>query len=484
MIENTSRGSGFLLGRVRNPSRRSSGRTFFHHSVDLFQSQTLGLVNEKVGVNETEKTKTTPEEEDFGTQVSVLFTDEVRSDNSDDTVPKPIGSGRQGDTSGSDGQGEDFSDNDPGTGSPSGSKEEDVDTDESDEDSGDGGVGRDGTGDGDDELTNDHTGGTPDKHGSSTESLNDEEGDGSGTDVDDGGDQGDQEGVADRSEGGEEDGTKVEDKVDTGPLLHHLHRGTEDGSSQVGSRVPEGTRETLGPTGKVTTGRDQSGLELIVGNDLSQFRFNVERVGGLVTDTGENGAGSVVHSLLDKVSGRLGQPEETTGKDDGPGELDANRDSVGTGVEPVLCCVIDTGCQQETNGDGELVTRHELSSNLSGSNLGHVENDDGRDETDTETGDQSTDNEQGDGRGSGLQYDTDGVDNTSDEGTWGWGYFGEDDCKYIGRRAMRVQSGSRQAGRTHPRITIFLLPNQSAKSPAMMAPKKVPADKIETIKDW
>jgi hypothetical protein len=35
----------------------------------------------------------------------------------------------------------------------------------------------------------------------------------------------------------------------------------------------------------------------------------------------------------------------------------------------------------------------------------------------------------------------------------------------------------------HPRITVVLLPNQSARSPARMAPKKVPAERIETIKD-
>jgi hypothetical protein len=35
----------------------------------------------------------------------------------------------------------------------------------------------------------------------------------------------------------------------------------------------------------------------------------------------------------------------------------------------------------------------------------------------------------------------------------------------------------------HPRITVVLRPNQSARSPAMMAPKNVPALRIETMRD-
>jgi hypothetical protein len=65
--------------------------------------------------------------------------------------------------------------------------------------------------------------GSVDEQRSSTEFLDGVERDRSGADIDEGGDQGDQEGVADCSESLEERGTEVEDKVDTGQLLHHLN---------------------------------------------------------------------------------------------------------------------------------------------------------------------------------------------------------------------------------------------------------------------
>lgn len=59
-----------------------------------------------------------------------------------------------------------------------------------------------------DELHDDHTSGTPDEDTSATDLLNHDEGIRSGQDVDEGGDEGDEEGVADGSELLEEDRTK------------------------------------------------------------------------------------------------------------------------------------------------------------------------------------------------------------------------------------------------------------------------------------
>ena len=67
-----------------------------------------------------------------------------------------------------------------------------------------------------------------------------------------------------------------------------------------------------------------------------------------------------------------------------PEELDSNGDPVRTSVGPVLGCVNDATGQEETNSDTELVAGYDSSSDLSGSNFGHVENDDGGDESDTE----------------------------------------------------------------------------------------------------
>lgn len=58
------------------------------------------------------------------------------------------------------------------------------------------------------------------------------------------------------------------------------------------------------------------------------------------------------------------------------------------------------GRKHDADGDGELVARDEHAADLAGADLGHVEDDDGRDETDTEPCDETTDDDGGKG-GSG-----------------------------------------------------------------------------------
>lgn len=79
------------------------------------------------------------------------------------------------------------------------------------------------TNDTNDELHDDHPCASDDEDLAATEAFDCPKGDGSRADVDEGRDEGDEEGVLDRAEGGEEDGSEVEDEVDTGQLLHHLH---------------------------------------------------------------------------------------------------------------------------------------------------------------------------------------------------------------------------------------------------------------------
>lgn len=74
----------------------------------------------------------------------------------------------------------------------------------------------------DDQFTNKHPDGTVKQKRTTTVSLDSVKRDGSGTNVDQSGDQRDQERVGDRSQLSEESGSKVEDEIDTGPLLHHL----------------------------------------------------------------------------------------------------------------------------------------------------------------------------------------------------------------------------------------------------------------------
>jgi hypothetical protein len=217
---------------------------------------------------------------------------------------------------------------------------------------------------------------------------------------------------------GEEGGSKVEDKVDTGPLLHHLKRGTENGAAQVAVGGPEASSEAVGPGLEVTTLGDDGHLILVVGDNLSELLLDIVRVGGLVTDATKHLGGLGEIALADEVTGRLGKEEETNSKDDGPDELDGDGNAVRARVGAVLSAIVDAGGSHETNGDTELVSRDDGTTDLAGSDFGHVENDDGRDETDTETGNQTANNEESDSGRGDLQGDTNHEDTaTADDGS-------------------------------------------------------------------
>lgn len=201
-------------GRVGGPLGRGTRCGLLHHLVNLLQGKTLGLRNEEVSVDEGAGAEGTPDEEHLSTEVTLIWVHHVRSDDGNDAVPEPVGGSGKSDTTRTDGQGEDLADDDPGTGTPGGGEEEDVDTDEGDH-------GADGrrvlaignTDDGDDELTDNHAQGTPQEQGTTANLLNGVEGDGSGADVDDGGDHAQEEGVLDGTELLEEGGTEVEHEV-------------------------------------------------------------------------------------------------------------------------------------------------------------------------------------------------------------------------------------------------------------------------------
>lgn len=65
------------IGGGRLPVARLSGGDFFQHSVDLFESKTLGLGNKEVGIDEAAEAESTPEEEDAGTKVGLMATVQV-----------------------------------------------------------------------------------------------------------------------------------------------------------------------------------------------------------------------------------------------------------------------------------------------------------------------------------------------------------------------------------------------------------------------
>ena len=82
------------------------------------------------------------------------------------------------------------------------------------------------TNDTDDKLHDDHSGASDDEDLTATEALDRPKRYWGGEDIDERCNEGDEERVADRAEGGEENSSEVEDEVDTGQLLHHLHKDT------------------------------------------------------------------------------------------------------------------------------------------------------------------------------------------------------------------------------------------------------------------
>lgn len=80
----------------------------------------------------------------------------------------------------------------------------------------------------------------------------------------------------------------------------------------------------------------------MVGNDLSQLILDKVGIDWLSTDFGQSQRGRLELALLDKVSRRLWQDEETNGQDDSPEELDSDWDSVRAGIVAVLSCVDNT----------------------------------------------------------------------------------------------------------------------------------------------
>jgi hypothetical protein len=99
----------------------------------------------------------------------------------------------------------------------------------------------------DDELHNDHTGGTVDQDSTTSKLLNHDERGRGGEHVDEGSDHGDQERVVDRAELLEEDGSEVEDEVDTSKLLHHLNGNTDECATCVRRGAGELAREAGHP---------------------------------------------------------------------------------------------------------------------------------------------------------------------------------------------------------------------------------------------
>lgn len=372
-------GHASTKGLGRAPLGRGTGRGLLHHEIDLLERQTLGLGHQEVGVDKGAGAESEPDVE-HGRDESA---DHVRRNNGNDAVPEPVGGGGQSNTAGPDGQREDLTNDDPGTGTPGGGKGED-------EDGNEGNLGVDGvdvvgsgaTGDGrvrvsvveangdtdgsNNKLADQHGKSTPEQERTAAPLLDTPEGERRGQGVDDVEDDGHEELVGHGTGRLEEGRAVVEDEVDTGPLLHHLERGAQNGLAQVGVGLPERALEAGRPGTEPGSRGNESLLVLLVGDDLSQLVLDVLGLAGLATEPGKSLAGLGELAALDKVTGRVGQEDDAETENGSPDKLQTDGQTVGVGRVPRGGLVGNASSNEQTNGDAELVAGDEGTTDLAG----------------------------------------------------------------------------------------------------------------------
>ena len=193
-----------------------------------------------------------------------------------------------------------------------------------------------------------------------------------------------------------------------------MERCAKDGAAQVALLLPQGALEAIGPAGEVAALRYHLQLVFVVRHNLGELRLHEFRVARLAPQTAEHVGSAVDLASLDEVTGRFGQKEETDGEDDGPEHLQPDRDPIRGGRGVVLGAIIDARGEEQADGDAKLISRHNGAADLLRGDLGHVQDDDGRDEADTETGDQTTTYQQFIRGRCRLQRDPDEEDDATD----------------------------------------------------------------------
>ncbi len=153
------------------------------------------------------------------------------------------------------------------------------------------------------------------------------------------------------------------------------------------------------------------------GTDVVQLSLDLGIVRAERRETAERVGSRVVPALLDEPPGRLGEVEHAAGEDEGPDELDRDGDPPCGVVGAVLGRVVDDGGEEETDGDGPLVPGNDGTTNPLGRALGLVHGDEGRDETDTGTGEDTADDERREIAGTGLEGNTKAEDQAGDDDT-------------------------------------------------------------------
>lgn len=220
----------------------------------------------------------------------------------------------------------------------------------------------------------------------------------------------------------------VEDEVDTSELLPRLNEDTREGT--------EGNLVVAGAEAVGIRALAEPALLLEIDTDILQLELEFRVVGREGSQAAHGGDRIRVAALLDQVTRRLesnvsqryaGQqderitnlrePDHTDGEDERPDELDGGGDTPRRVVVTVLGGIVDDVCEQDTNGDGPLVARHDRTTDPLGRALGLVHGDEGRHETDTETGADTTDDEGSPLVAADLEGDTEREDGGRKENT-------------------------------------------------------------------
>lgn len=213
----------------------------FVEQVDLFQAETLGLVDHAVDESDADEAAAEPDEEDLGLKVGIALAEinEVGSRVGNGPVEQPVGGGGDTKRLGTGLERENLTSDNPGKGTPSRSKEEDVNADK-----GDGGLGgrfvvagnlagdwvlvtRNGTGNSHDELGDGHTDGTEKQQWATSPFVSCVKTRDRGDDIDGRRNHRDDEFVLDAS-ALEVASSVVENEVDTSELLKHLKQASSD----------------------------------------------------------------------------------------------------------------------------------------------------------------------------------------------------------------------------------------------------------------
>lgn len=299
---------------------------------------------------------------------------------------------------------EDLARDDPGERAPGGSEEENVDADKGDASL----LGvrvvdddlalvilarRQGSEHRDEELADGHADGTAKKEKAAAPPVDSPESREGRDDVDDRSNHLDDEGLAE-TRVLKVLGAVVEDEVDASQLLQSLEAHARK------LALEHGAAEAVD-----VAGGSDAHLVVVVGLDLGNLVVDGGVVRRQATELAQSGLGAVELTLLDEETRGLGQDKHADDEDDGPGELHGDGDAVRARVVVQMRCVVNHSCEQQTDGDGQLVGADDGTADPLRSRLGLVQRDQSGDQTNTETGEEAASKEERQGGGGSLEDD-------------------------------------------------------------------------------